>query len=199
MKNSDTVQLVVIIIALIAGYHALVELPQFLWLLIRWFNEGLTLTGSFSTVLASMIYLAINIFFVILLIGRSSQITRYVVEKSSYTGELKIPQTKFDLISVVFIAIGIFILITGFPDFFMNLYSYYKEKTSNDLSGYGVRDLGYISPGNSLPALAIEIILALIVIVYSQQFADYFGKKIRNRDLIEEIGSPEINKEDVQH
>lgn len=187
MKNSDTVQLVILIVAIIAGYHAIIEIPQLLWLIVRWFDDGLNLTGYFPNVITSIIYLGINIASVFILIHRSRQIAKYIVEKSDYAGELNISQTKDELLSIVFIATGVYILITTLPDLFMSLYNRFHEKNGRDFF-----DPGYIMPRDNIAVMLIKILFAIIIIVYSKQFTDYFNKK-RDNDAIEEIGNPENN------
>ena len=189
MKNFDVVQLIVLIIAIFAGYHVLIEIPQLLWMILQWFGDGLRLSGYFTPVVTSTIYLLINIVIVLILVNKSRQIIKYIIDRSAYHGELKLNQTKDDLLSVLFIAIGVYLLTTRLPRLFMALYNYFKEKNMSDFPE--LEYSAYLKPTDSIPLLSMEVVFAIIIIVYSQQFTDYFSRQISHTDVVDEIGSSE--------
>ncbi|MGG9963646.1 hypothetical protein [Ferruginibacter sp. SUN106] len=184
MKNSDPIQLAILIIALLVGYNAVETVPYFLWVLYRWFEQGLTLAGDFYTVTLNLFYLIFYITVATVLIRRSKTIAQKIASGISFSNEIKIVLKKEDVLYVTFVAMGAYILTTRLPKLLIKLYEHIKER--NQSISYEGPNL--ILPKESIPEFLITIILATTMLVYAKTITEFLVRQIKEDTAVDTIG-----------
>jgi hypothetical protein len=185
MKNTDTIQLTILVIALLLGYNALQTFPYLLWLLYNWLADGLTLTDRFFTLGLNFLYLAFYIIGGIFLIKKSKDISLKISDAASFSSDTKIVLKKNDVLYVTLIVMGCYILTTRLPKLLVKIYAYIRE-SNNPLSYDGPN---FILPGESIPEFIIVVILATVMLVYAKTITEYFTGYDKEDTDIDTIGS----------
>jgi len=185
MKNTDPIQLVILIIALLLGYQALQTFPYLLWLLYHWFDEGLTLADRFGNVAINFLYLIFYIAGLIILIKKSKTIAQQIGAEASFSTDIKIILRRADILYATLVVLGSYILITKLPKLLVKLYTYIRE-SNKPLSYDGPN---YILPGESIPEQIITIMLATVLLVYAKTITEYLTRHLPEDVDIETIGT----------
>ncbi|GAB2815113.1 hypothetical protein [Ferruginibacter profundus] len=191
MKNSDPLQLAVLILALLVGYNALETVPYFLWVLYRWFEQGLTLAGDFYNVTLNLLYLVFYITVATVLIKRSKNIAQKIAAEVSFSSAIKIYLKRDDVLYVTFVAMGAYILTTRLPKLFVKIYAYIRER--NESIGY--EGPNFILPKESIPEYLVIIILAATMLVYAKTLTEFIVRHIKEDTAVDTIGD---NLEETQ-
>ena len=184
MRNSNPVQLVVLIVALLLGYNAIQTIPYFIWLFYTWFIEGLKIDGAFNNVVINLSF--ITFYFVIgyFLIKRSKHLSEKISETANISPDASISVNKKDILYITLVAIGGYILLTRLPKLLVKIYLYIDNKNTQP----GLDGPNYILPGESIPEFVIIITLAIVLIAYSKSIVKYLAGPTEDGNDIDEIG-----------
>lgn len=184
MKNSNPVQLVLLIIAILLGYNAMQTIPYFIWLLYRWFADGLTVADTFQNLAINFLFIAFYIISAAILVKKSKYLSEKISETASLPLNISIAVNKKDILYMTLVAMGGYILITRLPKLLVKTYLFIKEK--NDPLAYDGPD--YILPGDHFAEFIIIIVLAIILIAYAKEITKYLTRSFENDNVIDEIG-----------
>ena len=185
MKKADPIQLIILVIALLLVYNAILTFPYFLWLLYSWLSEGLTLADSFYRVCINCMYLAFYIIGAIVLVKKSKAISHKVANAASFSADVNILLKRDDIIYAVFVTMGAYILTTRLPKLLLTLYSYIRERNkpfSTDNSSYAI-------PGESWPESIAIVIFAAVMLVYAKTLTEYITRHIKEDTDVDTIGT----------
>jgi uncharacterized membrane protein (DUF106 family) len=185
MKNSNPVQLVLLIIAMLLGYNAMQTIPFFIWLIYRWFVDGLTVADTFQNLAINFLFIGFYFISAVLLVKRSKYLAEKISETASLSLNINIAVNKKDILYVTLVAMGGYILMTRLPKLLVKTYLFIVEK--NDPSAYDGPN--YILPGDSVSEFIIMIILAIILITYAKPITKYLIGSFEENTDINEIGS----------
>ena len=184
MKNSNPVQLVLLIIAILLGYNAMQTIPYFFWLLYRWFADGLTVADTFQNLAINFLFIAFYFISAVVLVKKSKYLSEKISETASLPLNISIAVNKKEIFYITLVAIGVYILITRLPKILVKTYLIIKEK--NDPLAYDGPD--YILPGDHFAEYIIIIVLAIILISYARAITNYFMGSFEDGHAIDEIG-----------
>jgi len=183
MKRLDLVQLTIIIVGIFSAFIFLTSLPQFLYLIFAWFEDGLR--GGyfweilFRTVLVDGAYLLSAIY----CIKKSKHFALWVSNNANLNGDINFALDKAEILFVLFVGLGLYGFIKQLPPFIVDGYNKIKGSNTN---GFITRDIKL--PSNSdLISQAIILFLFFVLVYYAKTFADFFASKINNVEPEDEI------------
>ena len=183
MRRPDIIQLVIIIVALMIAYKAIDLLPQFIGLIISWMFYGMTGGNVFDQLIYIGLFLIVYVVAILLLINQSKGLALYISEKFDLDQQVKLDQSKNNLLYVLFIGLGIYALIQKLPILFNSLWKIF----SHNINNRGLLDIDYEKPDFIL--LSIQILLPLLLIIFARDLSNYFSDKISHKDEIEDLAS----------
>ncbi len=185
MKNSNPVQLVILIIAVLLGYNALQTVPYFFWLFYRWVADGLTIADTFDNMAINFLFIAFYVIAAAVLIKNSKYFSEKISEAAPLPFSANISINKADILHATLIAMGVYILLTRLPKLLIKIYLVIKEKnTPQTYDGPN-----FILPGDSILEFIIIIALAIILVGYAKPITKYLVDSHADNTDIEEIGS----------
>lgn len=185
MKKTDSIQLILLVIALLLGYNAVQTVPHLLWLLYHWFVEGLILADRFQNVSLNFLFLAFYIIGAVVLIKNSKIFSQKIGDAASFSSDINIILKKNDILYITIVAMGGYVLVTRLPKLLVNIYLYTRER--NKPFGYDGPD--FILPGETISEFIITIILAIIMIVYAKAITETLARHVEEGHDADEIGS----------
>lgn len=174
MKRLDIIQLAVIITAIVAGFRGILYLPNIALGIYFWIVDGLRATNFFWSLIEQLLSGGLYMVFAALLVKNSNTITYYIIDKSEMSEELKLEQSKNNLLYILFVGMGVYNLLRNIPGLLKSLYNYFTDKVSS----HGINDLLNPVQKTDYSYQIIETILFIIVIAYAKQLANYFSDKI---------------------
>lgn len=186
MKKTDSIQLVVIIVALMMAYKALEIVPYFIWVFYRWFMNGLTMGEQFYSVGINFLYLLFYTVVSVVLIRRSKILSQKIAAAAAINPELNLYLKRNDIIYAAFIITGSYILATKLPKLLIKIYAHIKDINTP----FGNDGPNFIMPQETIAELLIICILGSVMLVYAGTLTEYITRNIKeeNHD-IETIGS----------
>lgn len=187
MRRLDIIQLVIIIAGIVAAYNAILIIPELLINIIFWLFDGMRATGYFSNMVSVVITLTLYIILSAILVRRSQQLSHYITGISELSSNIKVEQSKRELLFILFIGIGIFNLLNKLPVLLRNTYNAFTDK----IARHGLENIGHSPYAQTadftLPI--INVLLSVALLLFAKPLSEYFADKISNVDDIEEIGS----------
>ncbi len=185
MKNSNPVQLVILIVAVLLGYNALQTVPYFIWLFFRWITDGLTVAESFQNMAVNFLFIAFYLIGAAILIKKSKSLSDKISETALLPFSTNISVKKADIFHIALLTMGGYILLTRVPKLLIKLYLVIKEKSAPETYD----GPNYLLPGDSVSEFIIIIVLAIILIAYAKPITKYLISSHEDNNEIEEIGS----------
>ncbi len=185
MKNSNPVQFVILIIALLLVYNALQTVPYFIWLFYRWVADGLTFVDTFQNMAINFLFIAFYVIIAAVLIKKSDYLSEKITEGAPPAFGINISVNKADIFHMTLLAMGGYILLTRLPKLLVKVYAAIKEKNAPEVYD----GPNYVLPGDSTPEFVIIIIMAIILISYAKPLTNYFVGPDEDNTAIEEIGT----------
>jgi hypothetical protein len=190
MKKADVLQLTMVLIGIVLGFSALQNLFSSLYITFIWLFTGTSNTAN---------YLNLTIFAVVglqvicswLLITRSDKLAKWFYRKSELGTGFKIITKPNDLLHILLIVIGIFLLISNLGPLLKVIIEAFKTRASRGIleTFEEERPVAWLS-------LIFDILLPLMLLMFAKPIADYFAKKIGEEPIgIEEsIEGTEISE-----
>ena len=175
MKRLDLVQLTIIIVGLFSGYFFITSVPQFLYYLYAWFNEGLRGGGYMDTLIWNIIISGSYLLAAIYCIKKSKHFAKWICSNENLNAEINFALHKSELLFILFIGLGIYGIITRLPAFMVDSFIYIKSKNNAELFA-GTKA---VTPTNLVIQL-MTLLLFFILVYYAKVFADFFSAKINN-------------------
>jgi hypothetical protein len=172
MKKADVLQLTIILIGIVFGFVALQYLLSSLYIIFVWI---------FSGGYGSENYPGLSIFAIVglqalccwLLITKSDKLAAWFYRKAELGTGFKIVSKPNELLHVLLIAIGIYLLLSNLTPLLTTIFDSFKERGSRGVPG---------SFEDERPVqwtrLILNILLPLILLMFTKPIADYFAKNI---------------------
>ena len=189
MKRSDVLQLGVILVGIIMGLLALQSVFSSLY------GVFVLITGGrygseymYATVLTFFAVTGLQALACFLLITRSRNIAEWIYRRSGLSNGFKITSKPNDLLFIVLICIGIFLLISNISPLLSAIFINFKRVG-------GHNNLQYMQESNQVKwiELILEVLLPLILLMAARPIADYFARNINDEPIIiEEEGEPNL-------
>lgn len=183
MKKTDTLQLTILVIGLITGYYALQTLPQIIWYFYYYISQETIAAIYLQSLFLNLIYLILYILGSLLLIKYSKRLSQYIAKIASFNNEVHLPVTKNNLLVIALIGIGIHMIIPRISKLSVKVYDYFYPVAQNSF----YNNLNPTPYSDTMPMLIIELVLAVLVVVYSKNIVLHLNK------LIHEINDKEIS------
>ncbi len=180
MKRLDVVQLTIIIVGLLIGYQLLTFIPQFLYLFISWFGEGLKGGYYLESFILSILQMAFYLIAVIYFIRKSKHFAEWICHKASLNGAVNFALNKTELLFVLFTGIGVYGLIKNLPALLVNVF--YKIKSGNSLMAATAFEQGKSVSIADIFIQLFMVLLFFILVYYGNVFAEALSKKINNTE-----------------
>jgi ABC-type Na+ efflux pump permease subunit len=179
MKKANVIQLCIIILGIIMGFLSLQYLLGSLTGLFFWiFNGGYGGTEMPQQVLPIFIIVGLQLLACWLLITRSGKIAEYIYEKSELGTSFKIISRPSELLFILLIIIGIYLLLTNLAPLLNAVFESFKRVSSRGMFS----DMSYQKPVN-WAQLILNVLLPLILLLCTKPLADYFAKHLDEEPL----------------
>jgi hypothetical protein len=192
MKKADVLQLSIVIVGIILGFHTLQYLFSSLYPIFAWLFSG-GYGGEYLTS-ALGIFALIGLQFLVcwLLITRSGSLATYFYRKSELGSGFKVMTKPNDLLYILLISIGIYLLLSNLTPLLTTFVERFISRSPR-----GVRGLFEDERPVDWAKLLLDILLPLILLMFGRPIADYFAKNIGEEPVsIEEtINEPEPKEE----
>ena len=180
MKRSDTLQLGVIMVGIIIGLLALESALSSLY------GVFVLLTGGsndseymYTPVLTFFAYTGLQALACFLLITRSRNIADWTYKRSGLSNGFKITSKPNDLLFIVLVSIGIFLLINNITPLLSAIFTSFKRA-----GGHNIFESMQESNLVKWPELILKILLPLILLMAARPIADYFARNINDEPII---------------
>jgi hypothetical protein len=192
MKKADVLQLSIVLIGIIFGFLALQYLFSSLFGIFAWIFSGGYNADSYLTP-------GISIFAVIglqalccwVLITQSGKLSSYIYEKSELGTGFKIISNTQNLLYIVLIAIGLYLLLLHINPLLSGILKGFKQRVANNIMNQyeDQRPVEWLK-------LILDIMLPGILLIFAKPIAAYFAKNIGEEPIsIEESFNISENSE----
>ncbi len=193
MKKVNVLQLTFVLIGVVFG---ILSLPSLFTLLIGTFVSAFN-SGGFdrSDFIIYNVFvvlgIGLQIFVCWILIFRSAKFAIFIQKKSGLGTGFKIISNPNDLLNILLIVIGIYLLLTNLSPLLKAILESFKNKTTS-----GIQHLYDDARPIDWSTIILDIILPLVLLMFAKPIADYFTKNI-NEDQISIEETEKINKTDL--
>ena len=191
MRKSDTLQLVIIILSIVMGFSALqsfiTSVLSFLFILT---NEGggVRYTSTVAPYLLAGLLQAVTAW---ILLTKSKDLSLYFYERTGIGRSFRIMSNPADILFVLLIVLGIYMLISQLPLLLTAILDAFKSKAA---AGYSTQD---VHPGDILTGV-IRMLLPLALLMFTKPIANYFSDKMTTEEMVfSEEGSDEADLLDL--
>lgn len=175
MKRLDLVQLTIIIVGIFSGFYLIGLIPQFLFYLFSWLNDGLRggyLLGAFiQNILLVSFYLLVSIY----AIKNSKHFAEWVCNKAALNADINFALDARELLFVFLIGVGIYGIIKNLPELLVNGYNFIKSSNSFNNETEMTKNAG-----SNLAIQFVTVFLLVVLIYYAKVFANFAASKINN-------------------
>src|SRR5207237_948029 len=135
-----------------------------------------------------LVYIPLIVFYLlvtIILLKKSQSLTRIIIQQTQIDAGIKFDQSRNNLLYALFIGLGMYQLLVSLPAFLKNIFQYFTDKVGR----HGMLNLlDKESRPDSTPQI-IGILLAVIIILFAKQLANYFSNYAPYMDEEAELGS----------
>lgn len=174
MKKTDVLQLTIVLTGIVLGFVALQYFLSSLYGVFTWLSSGgYDSDGYFSGNLSIFAAIGLQLVFCWLLITRSDKLAVYLYKKSELGNGFKIVSKPNDLLHILLVAIGIYLLLSNITPLLTSIFESFKERSPR-----GVRRLFEDERPVAWGRLVLNITLPLILLMFAKPIADYFAKNI---------------------
>ncbi len=191
MRKSDTLQLVIIVLAVVTGFTALQSFTMAVFSFVFSFmdeNVGGRYAGTVLPYLLTGLLQAVTAW---IILTKSKDLALYIYERTGIGRSFRITSNPADVLFILLIVLGIFMLISQLPTFLSAILDAFKSKVA---SGYSSLEPGSTSLGLSF----VRLLLPLILLMFTKQVTNYFADKMTPEDIIiEEDGNDEADLLDL--
>ncbi len=187
MKRLDVVQLTIIIVGMLIGYHILTLLPQFIFIFLGWFNDGLRGGFLLENFIFSTLQIAFYLVATIICLRKSKYFANWICHNANLNTIINFALNKTELLFLLFAGIGVYGLVKNLPVLLVNLF--YKIKGGNYLDGASAFDPGKSFTTGDIAIQFLTVLLFFTLVYYANVFADAISKKINNTEPDDDINN----------
>ncbi|MEP7237762.1 MAG: hypothetical protein ABI685_07855 [Ferruginibacter sp.] len=173
MKKADVLQLTIVLIGIVFGFVAVQYLLSSLYGVFAWiFTDGYGGDGLFGGVISIFALVGLQALCCWLLITKSDKLAAWFYRNSELGNGFKIISKPNELLHVLLIAIGIYLLLSNLSPLLTTIFDSFKQRSSH-------------APGTfederptQWARLVLNITLPLLLLMFAKPIADYFAKNI---------------------
>lgn len=196
MKKADVLQLTIVLIGIVFGFVAVQYLLSSLYGIFAWiFADGYGADGYFGGAISIFALVGLQALCCWLLITKSDRLAAWFYRNSELGNGFKIISKPNDLLHVLLIAIGIYLLLSNLAPLLTSIFDSFKARSSRGMPGTfeDERPIQWAK-------LLLNITLPLLLLMFAKPIADYFAENISEEPIsIEEsfdgTGISETNNE----
>jgi hypothetical protein len=178
--------------ALIVGFLALQYFLSVLLGIIAEFKEEGSNSSLFIYNAGFAIFLGlIQACVCFLLIAKSQSISQAIIRRANIGGTFSFIIQSVDLLFVVLLGIGIYLLVTTLPDLLTNLFLVFKNKASGSMY-----PPDYTPDAKGWTRIFFRLLLPVLLLMFARPIANYFAKDVSDLPLTMEDAIDEINDHD---
>ncbi len=174
MKKADVLQLTIVLMGIIFGFVAVQYLISSLFEIFAWiFSGGYDSANYLTPGLSIFAVVALQAICCWLLITKSGKLAAYFYQKSALGNGFKIVTKPNDLLHVLLIVIGIYLLLSHITPLLTSIFESFIKRIPRGV-------LGAFEDERPVPwaRLLLDIILPLILLMFARSIADYFAKNM---------------------
>ena len=174
MKKADVLQLTIVLIGIVIGFVALQYLFTSLYGIFAWlFSPAFGGSEYYGPIVTNLAVIGLEVISSWVLITKSEQLAVYLHKKTNLGTGFKIVSKPNDLLYILLIAIGIYIFLQNISPFLTAIYETFIQRSPR-----GVRGLFEDERPVAWTRLILNIIVPLVLLMFSKPIADYFAKNI---------------------
>lgn len=174
MKKADVLQLTIVLMGVVFGFVALQYLFTSLYGIFVWlFSSGYGGSDYYGPVVTNFAVIGLEVISSWVLITKSEQLAAFLQKKTNLGTGFKIVSKPNDLLYILLIAIGIYILLDNIGPFLTAIYESFIERSPR-----GIRGLFEDDRPVAWTKLILDLIVPLILLMFAKPIADYFAKNI---------------------
>ena len=179
MKKADVLQLTIVLIGIVFGFVAVQYLLSSLYgIFIMVFASGSNSEGYFSGTLSIFALVGLQALCCWLLITRSDKLAAWFYRNSELGNGFKIVTKPNELLHVLLIAIGIYLLLSNLTPLLTVIFDFFKDHSS-----HGMLSTMEDERPVQWTRLILNIILPFVLLMFSKPIADYFAKNISEEPI----------------
>lgn len=174
MKKADVLQLAIVLIGIVFGFVALQYLFSSLYGIFAWiFSGGYGSDSYLAPGISIFAVVALQAVCCWLLITKSGELAAYFYKKSELGTGFKIVSNPNDLLHILLIVIGIYLLVSNLSPLLSTIFDSFKQRVSHKL-------LNQFEDEKPVEwtRLILNILLPLILLMFAKPVAEYFAKHI---------------------
>lgn len=179
MKKADVLQLTIVLIGIVYGFVAVQYLLSSLYgIFAVFFSDGLGSDGYFPGMISIFALVGLQALCCWLLITRSDKLAAWIYRNSALGNGFKIVSKPNELLHVLLIAIGIYLLLSNLTPLLTTIFDFFKERGSR-----GILDLNEDQRPAQWARLILNLVLPFILLMFAKPIADYFAKNISEEPI----------------
>lgn len=178
MKKADVLQLTIVLIGIVFGFVALQYLFSSLYAIFLWIFAGRDGDVYFTGTLSIFAVVGLQTLCCWLLITRSGKLAAWFYSKSELGNRFKIISRPNELLHIVLVAIGIYLLLSNLTPLLTTIFDFFKARGSR-----GILDMDVDERPTQWARLILNLVLPFILLMFSKPIADYFAKNISEEPI----------------
>jgi hypothetical protein len=174
MKKADVLQLTIVLIGIVFGFVAVQYLLSSLYgVFAVLFSDEIGSGSYFSGAVSIFALVGLQALCCWLLITKSDKLAAWFYRNSELGNGFKIVSKPNELLHVLLIAIGIYLLLSNLTPLLTTIFDSFKERGSR-----GILDMNEDERPVQWARLLLNIVLPFILLMFAKPIADYFAKNI---------------------
>ena len=174
MKKADVLQLTIVLIGIVFGFVAVQYLlSSFYGVFAVLFSDEIGSGSYFPGVVSIFALVGLQALCCWLLITKSDKLAAWFYRNSELGNGFKIVSKPNELLHVLLIAIGIYLLLSNLTPLLTTIFDSFKERGSR-----GILDMNEDERPVQWARLLLNIVLPFILLMFAKPIADYFAKNI---------------------
>ena len=174
MKKADVLQLTIVLIGIVFGFVAVQYLlSSFYGVFAVLFSDEIGSGSYFPGVVSIFALVGLQALCCWLLITKSDKLAAWFYRNSELGNGFKIVSKPNELLHVLLIAIGIYLLLSNLTPLLTTIFDSFRERGSR-----GLLDMNEDERPVQWARLLLNIVLPFILLMFAKPIADYFAKNI---------------------
>ncbi len=179
MKKADVLQLAIVLIGIVFGFMAIQYFLSSLYGVFAWiFAGGFGIEGYYPSGISVVAMVGLEILVCWLLITRSDKLAAFFYRKSELGTGFKIVSSPADLLHILLICIGIYLLLSNLTPVLTSIFESFIERSPR-----GVQGLFEDEKPVPWMKFLISLLLPSILLMFAKPIADYFAKNIKEEPI----------------
>ena len=174
MKKADVLQLTIVLIGIVFGFVAVQYLlSSFYGVFAVLFSDEIGSGSYFPGVVSIFALVGLQALCCWLLITKSDKLAAWFYRNSELGNGFKIVSKPNELLHVLLIAIGIYLLLSNLTPLLTTIFDSFRERGSR-----GLLDMNEDERPVQWARLLLNIVLPFILLMFAKPIGDYFAKNI---------------------